>query len=67
MPVPAPPTTFRCPQCGWHKTVVPKSDVLVRNHNWFESCPQCGHTPLESGPPTAVDLVIAKLRDIVGK
>lgn len=64
MPVPAPP---RCPQCGWHKTVVPKSDALVRGHSWFESCPECNHAPLERAQATTVDLVMAKLRDIVGK
>lgn len=67
MPIPFPPTTFRCPKCGWHKTVVPKSDVLMRGYSWFESCPECDHASLERAPATMVELAMAKLRNIAGK
>ncbi len=67
MPIPPPPTTFCCPQCGWHKTVAPKSDVLVRGHSWFETCPECNHAPPEQAPATLVDLTIAKLKDVIRK
>ncbi|BBU05660.1 hypothetical protein WP9W18E04_29990 [Aeromonas veronii] len=67
MPVPPPPTTFRCPKCGWHKTVPPKSDVLVHGYSWFDSCPECGHKSLESTPATLVELAMTKLRDIIGE
>ncbi len=67
MPIPPYPKSYRCPQCNWHKTVMPKNDVLVRNHNWFESCPECGFDSLECSQPTVMDQVKAKLRDILGK
>lgn len=67
MPVPAPPSTFCCPKCGWQKTVVPKSDVLVSGHSWFEVCPECSHTPLEKAPASIVELMMAKMRDAVRK
>ena len=65
MPIPPPPTTFRCPKCGWHKTVAPKSDVLVRDHSWYEACPECHHEPLERAPATLVKLAVAKLRNLM--
>jgi hypothetical protein len=67
MPIPPPPSTFHCPKCGWHKTVAPKSDVMVRDHTWFEVCPECNHGSLERTPATMVERAMAKLRDVVGK
>ncbi len=67
MPVPTPPFTYHCPQCGWSKTVVPKSDVMVRGHTWFETCPECNHAPLEQSSATMVELTIAKLKDVIRK
>ncbi len=48
MPIPLPPRHYRCPACGWSKTVVPDSDVLMPGHNYFSACPKCGHAPLSS-------------------
>ncbi|TNI63009.1 hypothetical protein CF121_05960 [Aeromonas media] len=67
MPVPPPPFTFHCPQCGWQKTVVPKSDALVCGLSWFEVCPKCSHSPLERAPANMVELAMAKIRDAVRK
>lgn len=67
MPVPTPPFTYHCPQCGWSKTVVPKSDVMVRGHTWFETCPECNHAPQEQSSATMVELTIAKLKDVIRK
>lgn len=67
MPMPPPPSTFYCPTCGWRKTVVPKSDVMVRGHTWFEACPECNHAPLERAPATLLECSMAKLREIIGK
>ena len=67
MPIPPPPMTFRCPECGWHKTVAPKSDVMVRGHSWFEACPECHHAPLERSPASVLELAMAKIRDVIGK
>ncbi|WP_429020515.1 hypothetical protein [Aeromonas allosaccharophila] len=67
MPIQPPPSTYRCPTCGWHKTVVPKSDVMVRGHTWFEACPECHHAPLEKSSATMMELAIAKLKDAISK
>ena len=67
MPIAPPPSTFRCPKCGWHKTVAPKSDVMVRGHSWFESCHECHHAPLERSPASVLELAMAKIRDVIGK
>ena len=48
MSIRPPPRLFRCPACGWSKTVTPASDVLVRGRDHFDACPQCGHAPLSS-------------------
>ncbi|BBT81734.1 hypothetical protein WP8S18E11_34000 [Aeromonas veronii] len=67
MPVPPHPFTFNCPHCGWHKTVAPKSDVMVRGHTWFEACSECHYAPLEKSSATMVELTIAKLKDVIRK
>ena len=41
------PTTLCCPKCGWSKTVVPQSDILLEGHTWFTVCPECGHSKLD--------------------
>lgn len=65
MPTPCPPATFRCPQCGWHKTVIANSDVMLPGHTWFEACPECHHAPLTRVPATQVALAVAKLRALI--
>ncbi|WP_368192347.1 hypothetical protein [Aeromonas sp. s8] len=67
MPIQPPPYTYRCPTCGWHKTVVPKSDVMVRGHTWFEACPECHHAPLVQSSATMVELAIATLKGVIRK
>lgn len=34
------PFTVKCQNCGWHKVVAPKSDVLIDN-DYPEACPVC--------------------------
>lgn len=41
MPMPPPPFTTRCLDCGWKKTIAPRSDLLLLGHDWFERCPRC--------------------------
>ena len=48
MPIPSRPHSYRCPTCGWTKTVVPRSDVLMPGIDHFDACPACGHRPLET-------------------
>ncbi len=38
MPIPPKPFTLNCPQCGWHHTYRPVSDVLLIE----QQCPKCG-------------------------
>ncbi|RMW98656.1 hypothetical protein EBQ25_08795 [Allofranklinella schreckenbergeri] len=47
MPIPPPPCTYRCPACGWSKTVQPASDALIRGVDYFDRCPRCDAQPLE--------------------
>jgi hypothetical protein len=35
------PVTYRCPRCGWSKTVHPCSDALIPGE-FFDVCPDCG-------------------------
>ncbi|MDO2949084.1 hypothetical protein M8828_11010 [Aeromonas simiae] len=62
MPLPMPPTTLSCPKCGWHKTVVPKSDVLIEGHTWFTVCPQCGHAELERKEANGLSGLVAEVQ-----
>ena len=45
MPLPPPPLTYDCPQCGWRKTTAPKSDAL-RPGEFFACCSECGNRDL---------------------
>ena len=67
MPIPVPVTTFHCPNCGWQKTAVPRSDALIRGHNWFDCCPQCQYENLDRRPASTVELLAAKTRALIGK
>lgn len=67
MPFPAPATTFHCPQCGWQKTTIPRSDVLLRGHDWFDCCPKCQCKTLERHPASAIELLAAKARAVIGR
>lgn len=66
MPVPMAPKTYTCPHCGWHKTVMPASDVLIRNHNWFDACPSCQHQPLETRPASLTEQMISRVKRMMG-
>lgn len=62
MPIPMPPTTLRCPKCGWSKTVVPQSDVLLEGHTWFTVCPECGHSKLDRKKASGLSSFIANVQ-----
>jgi len=61
MPIPPPPFTLRCPDCGWSRTVIPRSDALFKGIDWFECCPQC-QAPLQQRPATTGEILKAKLQ-----
>ena len=48
MPISPRPQTYRCPACHWSKAVMPRSDTLMRGIDHFDTCPVCGHKPLET-------------------
>lgn len=46
MPIKPRPLTFVCGECGWKKTVAPRSDALGQGE-WFQQCPKCRSEPLK--------------------
>lgn len=64
MPIPAPAQTFRCTQCGWKKTTVPSSDVLMLDLDWFSRCPKCHNTKLQLKRATPLEASIARVTKI---
>ncbi len=60
MPIPAPPSVYHCSDCGWHKTVPPKSDNLVTGYDCFTECPKCGSKALKRTPAGSLDTIISK-------
>ena len=38
---------YRCPACGWSKTVAPLSDALGPG-DFYSACPKCSHAPLDT-------------------
>jgi len=63
MPIPPRPHAYRCPACGWSKTVVPRSDVLMPGIDHFDACPACGHRPLETQIASPARAALAGLAD----
>ncbi|CAD5375350.1 conserved hypothetical protein [Pseudomonas sp. OF001] len=66
MPIPPPPSTFRCTDCGWRRTVIPRSDALILGVDWFEHCPQCGSQTLQWRPASATETFKARLQQLLG-
>ncbi len=62
MPFPPAPSTYRCADCGWHKTVIPPGDALLRGHTWFDQCPQCGSKQITQTPASKLAVWSARLR-----
>lgn len=64
MPVRPQSLVYRCPACGWSKTVTPKSDALL-SVDAPARCPSCGHAPLEvqqAGPGVSL---LSQLGDVL--
>lgn len=61
MPFPPPPTCFSCPQCGWQRTIIHESDVLLPGRDLPLSCAKCGHSPLRHKPASARQISLARL------
>lgn len=65
MPIPMPPTTLSCPKCGWSKTVVPQSDVLLEGHTWFTVCPECGNSKLDHKKANIISSLAAQAQQSI--
>ena len=63
MPLPPPPVTYRCLACHWSKTVMPRSDALMRGIDYFDACQACGHGPLETQAASAARATVAALAE----
>lgn len=61
MPMAPRPSSFACPACGWERTTLPKSDVLIPGRDWFAHCPACAHEPLERRTATQAEIMRARL------
>lgn len=60
MPLPPAPTTCKCPQCHWQRTLIHQSDVVLWPE-WTKKCPRCGFEPINRSPATALDAIGAQL------
>ena len=60
MPIKPRPFTFVCGECGWKKTVAPRSDVLGPGE-WFMQCPKCGSEALKMRAVGWVERTLAEL------
>ena len=60
MPIHPTPMHYRCPACGWSKTVAPRSDALGPG-DFYSDCPQCQHSPLQVQPAGVVQGGLAQV------
>lgn len=60
MPLPPAPTTCKCQQCHWQRTLIYQSDVAFWPE-WTKKCPRCGFEPINRSPATALDAIGAQL------
>jgi len=66
MPVPPPPQTFACRECGWKKTTAPRSDVLFPGIDVFDHCPACSNRTLDVRRARGLDAFGSVLRRRLG-
>jgi predicted RNA-binding Zn-ribbon protein involved in translation (DUF1610 family) len=66
MPVRPHAHTYTCPQCGWSKTVAPRSDALGPGDH-FSRCPVCGNGSLVTRPADALASTLATGLQTLGK
>lgn len=57
--------TYRCPVCGWSKTVRPRSDALMPG-DYFDRCPNCSHAELELHKASLAAQVFSLLNEVTG-
>ena len=58
---PPEPYTYRCSDCGWRKTLAPKSDALMPG-DFFSACPVCQSPDLQREQATGLARALARLR-----
>ena len=59
MPIKPKPFTFVCDDCGWKKTVAPRSDALGPD-DLFAHCPKCGSEALSHRRAGIIDRSVAE-------
>lgn len=59
MPMKPRPFTLVCDDCGWKKTVAPRSDALGAGE-WFAHCPKCGSEALSHQRAGIIDRTLAE-------
>jgi len=57
------PFMIKCQDCGWHKMVVPKSDVLM-DDDCLEVCPVCNSKSIFKEDVGFLQLLLIKLTNI---
>ncbi|MDN5392561.1 MAG: hypothetical protein L0G00_06250 [Pseudomonas sp.] len=60
MPIKPRPLTFVCSECGWKKTVAPRSDALGPGE-WFKQCLKCGSESLKVRGAGWLERMLAEL------
>ena len=60
MPIKPRPSTFVCMDCGWKKTVAPKSDAL-RPGEYFSRCPLCESEAIRQQPAGYLEALWAQI------
>lgn len=58
--------TYTCPQCGWSKTVAPRSDALGPGDQ-FSRCPACGNASLVTQLADVLATTLAACLQTLGK
>lgn len=61
----APPFTLICQYCCWKKTVLPLSDVLALNSDWFIHCPACNTPSPRSRTATPKEVLKTRLEQFL--
>lgn len=65
--MPITPFTLACSYCPWKKTFLPRSDVLVLNHDWFTHCPTCNTPSLHRRAATSKEVLKTRLEQFLAE
>lgn len=63
---PPEPYTYHCPDCGWRKTLAPKSDALMPGEV-FSRCANCTGENLRREQATGLERALTRFRRRLGR